>query len=122
MSPMQTVFSGPAGPRFLDEVREAPGAKAGDLLTAALYRVLSADGEVSADAADRALVAVMLLLADLDTELTPARITAAQGVLGRLLVPSANAWSDAHERAGTLAAAQQDVRSLAELLADADNG
>jgi len=140
---MQTVFSGPAGPRFLDEVREVPGAKAGDLLTAALYRVLSADGEVSADAADRALVAVMLLLveqapevvddapdpdglraylADLDTELTPARITAAQGVLGRLLVPSANAWSDAHERAGTLAAAQQDVRSLAELLADADNG
>ncbi len=105
-------------PPFLDEVREAPGAKAGDLLTGALYGVLSADGEVSVDAADRALVAVTLLLverapevvddapdpdglraylADLDTELTPARITAARGVLGRLLVPSANAWYDAHD-------------------------
>ena len=61
-------------------------------------------------------------LADLDTELTPARITAAQGVLGRLLVPAANAWYDAHDAAGTLAAARQDVRVLVDMLADADNG
>jgi hypothetical protein len=139
---MQTVFSSTAAARFLDELRNAGGATAGDLITGAVYRVLSTDGEVAVDAADRALVAVTLLaverapevldgapdpdglrdyLADLDTELTPARITAAQGVLGRLLVPAANAWYDAHNAAGTLPAAQQDVRRLVELLADADS-
>jgi|SRR6185312_3878470 len=143
MTAMQMVFASSAGTSFLDDVLAAPGAESGDLLTGALYGVLSADGEVGVDPADRALMAVTLLLVErapqvvddapdpgglrayleeLDTELTPARITAARGVLGRLLVPAANGWHDAHEAAGTLAAAQQDVRTLAELLVDAGDG
>ena len=46
---MQTVFSSSAGSSFLAEVRTTPGARAGDLLTGALYGVLSADGEVTAE-------------------------------------------------------------------------
>jgi hypothetical protein len=138
---MRTVFSSAAGAEYLRQIRGAEGAAAGDLLTGALYGVVSApNGVVGVDAGDRALVAVALLLAEgspdvvddapdpdglrayldgLDTELTPARIVAARGALNRLLVPADNDWHDAHEAAGTLAGAQADVRRLAELLADA---
>lgn len=138
---LQTVFVGPAVPESLAAFRAAKGAEAGDLLTGALRGVLAPEnGQVSAAAGDRAALAVTLLLTEsaptvlegapdstglraylehLDTELTPARRTAAQGVLARLLVPGDNAWLAAHEEAGTVQAARADLATLAELLADA---
>lgn len=108
-------------------------------VTAALRSVEEAGDTLTGKEADEGRVAVALLLAeqqpsvldgapdedklrgylrDLDTELTPARRTLAEGVLRRITLPAANdwyaGWTDPDRRAAALASVQQ----LADLLED----
>ena len=113
LTPFHTLFHTAAATDFLATLRDSPATGAGDLLAGALRVVVQGRGELAADDAGRALVAIALLvaerdpsvlddvpeadglrewLADLDTELTPARRQAAEAVLRRVALPDDNAW------------------------------
>ncbi|GAA2004300.1 hypothetical protein JL107_18425 [Nakamurella flavida] len=107
------LFDSPAVTEYLAALRDSPALGAGELMGAALRAVAQGSGVLTADDARRGLATVALLLAertpavlddapdpeslrtwlaDLDTELTPARRQASEAVLRRVALPLDNAW------------------------------
>ncbi|WP_029136068.1 DUF4259 domain-containing protein [Nakamurella lactea] len=134
------LFGGAAAMAFTEKLVSADRATAGSMITEALRAVLEAGDDLDATEAESALVTVAVLvseedpavldgapdvdalrrqLAQLDTELTPARRTAARGVLTRALLPAANSWLAQRSTEADWPRTRADLERLAELLADA---
>ena len=134
------LFGGAAAMAFTGKLVAADRATAGSMITDALRAVLEAGNDLDATEAESGLVTVAVLvseedpsvldgapevaalrrrLAELDTELTPARRTAARGVLTRALLPAANTWLAQRSSQADWPRTRADLERLAELLADA---
>lgn len=133
------LFGGAEAARFVAELTADDRSAASSRITQALRTVLEAGDDLDAAEAESGLAAVAVLvaeedpsvldnapdstalrtrLADLDTELTPARRTAAQGVITRALVPEANSWLAARSAQDDWAGVLADIERLGERLAD----
>jgi len=133
------TFGNPHAQEFVAKLIGLPHAGASDLIIGVLRRVEESGEVLDATEADQGRVAVALLLAeqapsvldgaptlerlrsflaDLDTELTPARRTLCNGVVRRILLPDANEWYAGWPSEELRQSALASVRQLADLLAD----
>lgn len=133
------IFGGTAARAFTEKLVAADRGAAGVLITDALRTVLEAGDDLDPAEAENGLVTVAVLVAEqepsvldsapdaaalrerlteLDTELTPARRTAAQGVLVRVLVAQANSWLEQRSADADWPQVQAAIERLSELVAD----
>jgi hypothetical protein len=132
------LFHGTEAAKFVSALIAADRAKASSMITHALRAVLEAGDDLDPAEAEGGLVAVAVLaaeqepsvldgvpdadalraqLADLDTELTPARRTAARGVITRVLLPAENSWLDGRTADADWPQTAADIERLSQVLA-----